>query len=102
MRRALRCYAERDGDTWEAVCLDLDIAVHGRSFLDVYQALTDAIRLYVDSMSDLPEQDRRRLLNRPAPLGLRLKFAWLAIRSVLRSRTDEPSGAAEFMVSAPV
>ena len=30
MSLALRCYAYRDGETWEAICVDLDIATFGR------------------------------------------------------------------------
>ena len=68
----LRCYAEgRDGD-WEAICLDLDIAVQGSSRNDVVAKIEDAIELYIESLSDLPESDRARLLTstgapRPSP-----------------------------------
>ncbi len=83
MTRTLRCYAEgRDGD-WEAICFDLDIAVQGRSFVEVFNSLNEAINLYSKSVRALPEQERRRLLDRPAPLSLRLKFLGHALRTVL-------------------
>ena len=86
----LRCYAEgRDGD-WEAICLDLDIAVQGSSRNDVVAKLEDAIELYIDSLSDLPESDRVRLLRRPVPLGLRLKIYLKVLRAMfLRHRHDD-------------
>ncbi|WP_256445687.1 hypothetical protein [Skermanella sp. TT6] len=43
MRRAFACIAEgRDGE-WEAFCLDLDLAVAGTSFEEVYRDLNKAI-----------------------------------------------------------
>lgn len=75
----LRCIAEgRDGH-WEAICLDFDIAVQGKSFEDVYHGLTDMIDSYVQKVSRYPEADQRRLLNRKAPLSLRLKFALVSV-----------------------
>jgi len=72
--RTLHCYAEgRDGD-WEAICLDLDIAVQGGSFEDVFASLRQAVSLYVETVADLPPHERRSLLQRPAPLSVRLKF----------------------------
>ena len=68
MRRLLHCYAEgRDGE-WEAICLDLDVAVQGKSFADVYDSLNKAIALYLESVRDLPEAERESLLQRRVPL----------------------------------
>lgn len=81
--RTLQCYAEgRDGD-WEAICLDLDIAVQGRSFEEVFASLQEAIALYLESVADLPEDERRRLLRRTVPLPTRLKLLWQAARGLL-------------------
>jgi predicted RNase H-like HicB family nuclease len=80
--RNLHCYAEgRDGD-WELICLDLDIAVQGSSFEEVFAALQEAISLYLESVADLPPQERRFLLHRPAPLPVRLKFLTHALRGL--------------------
>lgn len=88
MRKVLRCYAEgRDGE-WEAFCLDLDIAVQGRSFEEVFRALGEAIALHVEAVSELSESDRARLLNRPAPLSLRLRFLGHALRALF-TRDDD-------------
>lgn len=84
VRKALMCYAEgRDGD-WEAFCLDLNIAVQGDTFEEVFHALNDAVALYLETVMELPEEDRRRLLDRPAPLSLRLRFLAQAARAVFR------------------
>jgi predicted RNase H-like HicB family nuclease len=81
----LRCYAEgRDGD-WEAICLDLDIAVQGSSFEEVFGSLQQAISLYLETVTDLPAEERDALLHRPAPLPLRFKFVAHALRGLLSS-----------------
>ena len=82
MRRVLRCYAEGHDGQWEAFCLDLDIAVQGNSFDQVFHGLNEAIGAYRESVATLPESERSRLLHRPAPLSLRLKFLWYALRSL--------------------
>lgn len=99
MPRTLHCYAEgRDGD-WEAICLDLDIAVQGESFAQVYQELNKAIDLYLESVRNLPEAERRHLMTRKAPMSVRLKFLWLAIRSVFAG--GDEGQHAEFTLAAP-
>ena len=53
MARILHCYAEgRDGD-WEAICLELDVAVQGGSFEEVFRSLREAIALYLETVADL-------------------------------------------------
>jgi predicted RNase H-like HicB family nuclease len=80
--KTLRCYAEgRDGD-WEASCLDLDIAVQGGSFEEVFASLQEAISLYLETVADLPPNERTSLLDRPAPLNIRLKFLTHALRGL--------------------
>jgi predicted RNase H-like HicB family nuclease len=75
----LRCLAEgRDGD-WFAICIDLDIAVQGQSFPEVRDSLSEAIKLYLERVAELPEHERVRLLNRRSPWPIRAKFElnWL-------------------------
>lgn len=80
--RTLRCYAEgRDGE-WEAICLDLDIAVQGRSFEEVFASLREAIALYLETVADLQPEERGPLLHRSAPLSVRLKFLAHAVRGL--------------------
>ena len=86
--RTLHCYAfGRDGE-WEAICLDLDIAVQGESFESVFRSLREAIELYLASLRDLPEADQQRLLHRPAPLPVRLKFLWQTVSGVMSGQSD--------------
>ena len=80
--RNLLCYASGHGHDWEAICLDLDIAVQGQSFDEVFNDLNEAIALYLESVRELPEAERAELLHRSAPLGVRLKFLWQVILSL--------------------
>lgn len=83
MTRTLHCYAEgQDGD-WKAICLDLDIAVQGRTFEEVFASLREAIALHLESVADFPESERQRLLHRSVPLTTRLKLLWQAARDLL-------------------
>ncbi len=100
MNRLLHCYAEGRNGAWEAFCLDLDLAVQGESFEEVYRSLAKAIDLYVESVGDLPEPDRKRLLHRPAPLSLRMRFIWMALREFLFGRSG-PELQHQFTLPAP-
>jgi predicted RNase H-like HicB family nuclease len=86
--RILRCYAEgRDGD-WEAICLDLDIAVQGNAFEEVFSSLQHAISLYIESVANLPPGERGGLLHRPASLSVRLRFLTHALRCLFSDSED--------------
>ena len=92
MRLALRCYAYgRDGD-WEAICTDLDIAVFGASLPEVEASLRTAVDLYLETVSELPDEERRRLLARRAPLHVRAKLATLTWLQRLRGHRDRRQG----------
>jgi predicted RNase H-like HicB family nuclease len=85
--RTLHCYAEgRDGE-WEAICLDLDIAVQGRSFEEVCTSLRQAVSLYLETLADLEPKQRQSLLRRSAPLSVRLKFLAHAVRGLFSDRS---------------
>ena len=87
--KTLHCYAEgQDGD-WEAICLDLDIAVQGRSFEEVFASLREAIKLYLESVANLGPEERQSLLHRPAPLPVRLKFIAEALRGLVMGRDGD-------------
>ncbi|HSU05710.1 MAG TPA: hypothetical protein VLI93_09065 [Acetobacteraceae bacterium] len=68
----LLCYAEGRNATWEAFCVNFDLAVQGTSFDDVRRKLDTAIAIYLEGVAELPAAERKRLLNRRAPLS-----AWL-------------------------
>lgn len=54
----------------KAICLDLDIAVQGSSFEEVFASLRDAIALYLETVADLPPEERHSLLHRRAPFPM--------------------------------
>ncbi len=86
-RHAFICFASgRDAD-WEAICLDLDIAVQGRSFEDVQASLSQAIMTYLASLDGESPAVRDALLKRRAPLRVYARhlgsFVWFALRHAL-------------------
>lgn len=98
--RNLLCFARgRDGD-WEAVCVDFDIAVQGGSFTEVRQALEDAICCYVGAAQAEDAATRAKLLNRLAPLGVRIVWSMRVLWSEWRSR-HHGDMSASFPVACP-
>lgn len=88
-QRHLRCYARGHGGQWEAICLDLDIAISGRSLHEVRTLLNEAVRTYFEDVSKEAPDQRRRLLNRRAPLLTRLSIqAEFAIAGVLERNRE--------------
>ncbi|WOF74118.1 hypothetical protein QMT40_001765 [Parvibaculaceae bacterium PLY_AMNH_Bact1] len=76
MSLVLRCMAEGTEGSWEAICLDLDIAVSGGSLAEVTDSLHGAVAEYLEFVATLSEEDQIPLLNRKAPLWLRFQFAY--------------------------
>jgi hypothetical protein len=72
--RTLHCLAFGDANGWQAYCLDLDIAVEGRSFPEAEARLREAVRDYVEVAMALPEAERAPLLDRRMPFLTRLRF----------------------------
>lgn len=102
MGRSFWCFAHgSDADGWEALCVDLDIAVEGRSFDDVKHILESAIRSYcADALNESPK-DRDRLLSRRAPLYVRLG-CWLRLAgNALRPRSSNRDLKAGFELPCP-
>src|SRR6266404_3537906 len=91
MSKVLTCYAEGRAGQWEAVCLDFDLAVQGRSFQEVSASLDTAIDDYLEYVKGLPEKERGRFLRRRVPFFTRLRFACLVLASamLLRLRSDD-------------
>lgn len=98
MPRLLRCYAENKGQGWEAICLDLDIAVQADSFEEAFRELREAVEVYAETVAELPEADRKRLFNRRAPLSLRVTFFLHALYSIFR---DDDKERANFTCHCP-
>ena len=87
--RTLFCYAEGRGSCWEAFCVDLDIAVQGQSFNEVYQLLNEAIEEYVEYVLNLPEHEQKRFLRRRMPFFERLKIRLKLLFSTRNRSSDE-------------
>ena len=85
MALELRCYAYRDGETWEAICVDFDIATFAPSLDEVKASLVTCIELFLEGVAEAPSEDRERLLCRRSPWPLRAKLAALTWLSKLRS-----------------
>ena len=81
----LQCYAYRDGDTWEAICVDLDIATFASSLDEVKASLVTCIELFLEGVADAPPEDRGLLLRRRSPWHLRAKLAVFTRLSRLRN-----------------
>lgn len=101
MHRSLLCYAHgRDGE-WQGICFDLDIAVQGRSFDEVKNALERSIRTYVESASKEAPAVRARLLRRRAPVWMRMRaFARLMVAAI-RHRNGDDESRVGFTVPCP-
>ena len=80
----LRCYAYGSGRNWEAICVDLDIAVFGASAEEVKTSLRTAIELYMETLADLPVSEQRKFLTRQAPRHVRAKLAFMTWLNGLR------------------
>ena len=92
------CIVHGRGDEYEGLCLDLDIAVHGRSFAEAKGLLSEAISSYLEDAMQEAEPARRRLLNRRAPLRVRAYWAARMALATLRGRKrddDLPVGYPE-------
>jgi len=87
--KPLLCFAHGQGDQWEAICLDLDLAVQGRSYQEVYEGLSRAVGAYVeDALKEKPDV-ARRLLRRKAPWHIRAGYILEFTLSTLFPNKDE-------------
>ena len=77
MKGTATCYAWGRPGEWQAICVDFDLVAHGESLDEVRNEIADAIETYVSYLAELPESERARLMNRKAPVGLRVKLAFL-------------------------
>ena len=66
----LRCYANKRGDQWQAICIDLCLAVQGDSFQEARQKLESMMLEYVyDALAGEDREFADQLLNRKAPFS---------------------------------
>ena len=99
-QRTFSCYAHGKASSWEAICVDLDIAVQGQSFTEVFDLLNEAISTYVEDALNEDQETALRLLHRRAPFGVRVAYLFGAIRALL-SRRDDDGSEAHFGVHCP-
>ena len=89
MIHTLRCYAYRDGQGWETICVDLDIATFARSLEEAKASLATCIEMYLERVAELPEDEQRHFLTRRSPWHLRAKLAFVTWLSGLRGDTGQ-------------
>lgn len=71
----LRCYADRQGNTWQAFCIDLNLAAQGDTYEEVRRKLHLQIDEYVsDALTGEDREYADQLLDRPAPFSIRAKY----------------------------
>jgi len=87
---AVHCVAEGREESWEAFCLDFDLAVQGKSFEEVYAKLNDQIHLYIETAFQESKADRERLMNRRAPISVTMPMMLRVIGSTLLRRGITP------------
>lgn len=77
----LRCYAERQGEQWVALCLDLTLAAQAETFDDARAKLEAMIVEYVyDAVAGEDKAHAAELLSRKAPLPYWLKYWYYRAR----------------------
>ena len=86
MEFKVRCYAYGAGKDWQAICVDLDIAVDGGSLREARDSLVSCIELYLERVAELPEEEQKQFLARKSPWHVRLKLAYKAWLSNIVSR----------------
>lgn len=76
----LRCYANKQGDQWQAFCIDLCLAAQGDSFPEVKQKLEHMMVEYVyDALAGEDREFADQLLNRKAPLSQIATYHWISV-----------------------
>jgi predicted RNase H-like HicB family nuclease len=101
MNRTLLCVAEGREGEWEAICLDLDIAVQGQSFDEVRSLLNEAICTYLEDACREDASVRDKLLNRRAPLLVRLSYIARFVAHALRGTKRDGGLHGSFEVPCP-
>lgn len=98
-QRTLRCYVHGRDHDWQAICVDLDLAVQASSKRAAQKALEEAIISYIeDARAEAPEV-ARQLLARRAPWHVRAKLHLASVLYRLRTRGEK---TANFEVPCPV
>ena len=97
----LSCVVRGRTDHWEGFCLDLDLAVQGRSYDQVRDGLLKAIDGYIEAALLEDEHTRDQLLNRRAPLRVRLYWALQLFWATISGRSRKSDSITGFAVACP-
>ena len=89
MKIPLECVAHGSGHHWEAICLDLDIAVQGHSLQEVSGLLRETIESYIADAMAQEEPLRSQMLNRSVPFFVRAAWAWRLFYATMVGRRLE-------------
>jgi hypothetical protein len=102
MNRTVLCFAHGHEGRWEAICLDYDISIAGRSFEEVRAILGQAIQTYVEDARRESEPSRTALLKRRSPWHVRLKHVIRFLAAALRHRQRHAETRIGFSMPCPV
>lgn len=76
----LRCYGEQKGEIWQAFCIDLNLAVQGKTFGEVRTKLHQQIASYLyDALEGEDREFADQLLSRKAPIGFWVKYYYYKV-----------------------
>ena len=90
----------RQGD-WEAICINLDIAVQGGSFAEVQDGLRAAVYDYLAAVAEeQKEADRSALRTRAASIWVVALWIWRLTISTFRHRRG--ADAADWAATFPI
>jgi predicted RNase H-like HicB family nuclease len=101
MTKNLLCYAAGRAGDWEAICVDLDLAVQGQSFDEARALLQRSIDLYVAEAAKEAPEEAARLLSRAAPLWVRTKWAAKLFWHLVSRQNGRDRSYAGFDLSCP-
>ena len=82
------CYVFGHGNRWEGLCVDLDLAVMGRTLDEVRNRLDRSIATYIEDALAEGGATAVRLLRRKAPLRVRLGLLARMAHDAVRNGRD--------------
>lgn len=96
----LRCYAEKDDDSWFTICIDLNLYARGETFEDVKQALHEIIHRYVTEAVTVDAKYIDDLIPRKAPFRFIFRYHTLSLLSHVK-RFKEACSFSEHLPLVP-
>ena len=74
MQKTLRCFARGSDGHFEAICIDLDIAIEARSLEEAKRTLNRSVQEYVKAAIQEEPAVARQLLTRRSPWHVRMSW----------------------------